>query len=158
MLTLNITMGLSFSDKLFFLGGILVIKKYYNKETILYLVFGILTTLIDWITYAVFRHMDIDYKIATILSQLIAIIFAYISNKLWVFNSLNFRPLYLLKEFSSFISCRLITSFLTYLGMILMVDGIGIRNDMLCKVMVSIISLIMNYLFSKFLIFRKTKS
>lgn len=76
--------------------------KVCKQETISYLIFGVLTTLVDWISYAVFRHNGMNYRMATICCQAAAILFAYVTNKIWVFRSYNFRPVYLLKEMASF--------------------------------------------------------
>lgn len=75
--------------------------KFVNRETISYLIFGVLTTLVDWISYAVFRHNGMNYRMATICCQAAAILFAYVTNKIWVFRSYNFHPVYLLKEMAS---------------------------------------------------------
>ena len=136
-----------------------MIRKLWNKlvirETVSYFIFGVLTTLVDWISYAVFRYGGMNYRLATICCQAAAILFAYITNKIWVFQSYNFRPVYLLKEMASFFSCRILTAVFTYVAMVVMVDGIGIRQDMICKIVVSGISLVMNYIFSKVFIFKK---
>ena len=132
--------------------------KFVNRETISYLIFGVLTTLVDWISYAVFRHNGMNYRMATICCQAAAILFAYVTNKIWVFRSYNFRPVYLLKEMASFFSCRILTSVFTYVAMIVMVDGMGIKQDMICKIVVSAISLVLNYICSKLFIFKKKES
>ena len=82
----------------------LIWGKFVNRETISYLIFGVLTTLVDWISYAVFRHNGMNYRMATICCRAAAILFAYVTNKIWVFRSYNFRPVYLLKEMASFFS------------------------------------------------------
>ena len=68
----------------------LIWGKFVNRETISYLIFGVLTTLVDWISYAVFRHNGMNYRMATICCQAAAILFAYVTNKIWVFRSYNF--------------------------------------------------------------------
>ncbi|MEY8338110.1 GtrA family protein [Lachnospiraceae bacterium 62-35] len=132
-----------------------LMNKYADREKVSYLIFGVLTTLVDWISYRIFRQAGMDYRMATVLSQGAAILFAYITNKLWVFRSYNFRPAYLLKEMSSFFSCRLLTMAFTYAAMVVMVSGMGIQQDMICKIITSGISLVLNYIFSKLIIFKK---
>ena len=88
----------------------LIWGKFVNRETISYLIFGVLTTLVDWISYAVFRHNGMNYRMATICCQAAAILFAYVTNKIWVFRSYNFHPVYLLKEMASFFSCRILST------------------------------------------------
>ncbi|RGY99073.1 GtrA family protein [Clostridium sp. AM58-1XD] len=135
-----------------------LLNKAMNRETVSYLIFGVLTTLVDWISYKAFRLAGMDYRLATICCQGTAILFAYITNKLWVFQSYNFHPKYLLKEMTSFFSCRILTAVFTYVAMVVMVDGMGIKQDMICKIIVSAISLVLNYVFSKLFIFKKKSS
>lgn len=131
--------------------------RLFNKEVISYFIFGVLTTLVDWVSYLMLRQ-PAGYKMATILSQFFAILFAYVTNKIFVFENHDFHFRHLLREAVSFFACRLFTAVFTYVAMVVMVDGLGIRQDILCKVVVSAISLILNYVFSKLVIFRKKSS
>ncbi len=129
-------------------------EKLINRETVSYFIFGVLTTLVDWISYGVMR-VPLGYKKATVLSQFFAILFAYVTNKIFVFENFDLHLKYLVKEITSFFACRLFTAVFTYAAMVFMVDGLGIRQDMICKIVVSAISLVLNYVFSKLIIFRK---
>lgn len=133
-----------------------ILNKLINKETILYFIFGVLTTLTDWITYAWMRHMGIGYQISTIGSWAAAVAFAFITNKLFVFESRDLSPRTLWKETTSFVACRAATGLFTLIAMIGMVDGLGITQDMICKIVVSAISLVLNYILSKLFIFKKS--
>ena len=62
-------------------------KKFVNRETVSYLIFGVLTTLTDWISYWIMRRAGVDYRLATVGSWAMAVLFAFITNKLFVFNS-----------------------------------------------------------------------
>lgn len=132
-------------------------RKFVNRETISYLIFGVLTTLVDWISYGYMRHVEIDYRIATAGSWVAAVLFAFVTNKLFVFNSWNLRPQKVWNEFAPFVICRAATGVFTMVAMIVMVDGMGIKQDFICKVVVSAISLVLNYVFSKLFIFKKDK-
>ena len=132
-----------------------LLKKLITKETILYIIFGILTTLTDWLTYACLRHIDITYQLATVLSWAAAVAFAFITNKLFVFESKDLSPQTLWKEAISFTACRAATGLFTLIAMIALVDGLGIRQDMICKIFISAVSLILNYILSKLFIFKK---
>ena len=136
----------------------LIWGKFVNRETLSYLIFGVLTTLVDWISYAVFRHNGMNYRMATICCQAAAILFAYVTNKIWVFRSYNFSPVYLLKEMASFFSCRILTSVFTYVALNVLGDAMGMRQDKICKIVVSAISLVLNYIISKLFIFKKKES
>lgn len=129
-------------------------KRFANRETILYLIFGVLTTLVDWVSYALFRTVEIDYRAATILSWAAAVLFAFVTNKFFVFCSFEITLIKLWKEFAAFVSCRLMTGILTTIGMVVMVDFFHM-NEYMGKVVVSAISLVLNYVFSKLFIFKK---
>lgn len=131
-------------------------SKFVNRETISYFVTGVLTTLVDWLSYALMRRGGTDYRMATACSWAAAVLFAYVTNKFFVFRSMSLQPKVLWKEFSSFVVCRVATGLFTLLAMIVLVDGVGIRQDFICKVAVSAISLILNYVFSKWFIFKKS--
>lgn len=130
-------------------------KKLWEKETILYLIFGVLTTLADWLSYSCMRHAGIGYRPATVGAWAVAVAFAFVTNKLFVFESRDLSLKTLWKESSSFVACRAATGVFTYVAMIVMVDGMGISQDMLCKIVVSGISLVLNYVLSKLFIFKK---
>ncbi len=130
--------------------------KIINRETVLYVVTGVLTTLLDWISYTMMRRSGVGYRFATIGSWVVAVLFAYVANKFFVFRSMSLRLRGLWREFSSFVACRLATGLFTLVAMMVMVDGLGIQQDFICKVATSAISLVLNYLFSKWFIFRKT--
>ena len=132
-------------------------KKLVNRETILYLIFGVLTTLVDWVSYWYMRQGDMDYRLATVLSWAVAVLFAFVTNKLFVFCSRKLSPKVVWKEFSAFVICRAATGIFTVVAMMVLVDGMGIDQDFICKIAVSAISLILNYLFSKLFIFKAKK-
>ena len=136
----------------------LIWGKFVNREARTYIIFGILTTLVDFISFKVMRLCGISLEGATLYCQIIAILFAYITNKIWVFQSYNFWPLFLLKEMTTFFFYRIVTLIFNYVAMILMVRYMGIKQEMFCKVIASGISLILNYVFSKLFIFKKKES
>jgi putative flippase GtrA len=130
-------------------------KKFVNRETISYVITGVMTTLVDWISYALMRRAGIDYRLATGGAWAAAVLFAYVTNKFFVFRSMSLHPKTLWKEFVSFVLCRVATGLFTLAAMMVMVDGMGIRQDFICKVITSVISLVLNYLLSKLFIFKK---
>jgi putative flippase GtrA len=68
---------------------------------------------------------------------------------------MSLHPKTVWKEFVSFVLCRVATGLFTLVAMMVMVDGMGIKQDFICKVITSVISLVLNYLFSKLFIFKK---
>lgn len=140
------------------------------KEIIMYLVFGVLTTVVSWGSYAVFEISLETFitdtillsSVANVLSWIAAVLFAFITNKLWVFESRSFKGTLLLKELGAFVASRLITGAIEWFGVpLLMLAGLnqsilGIEG-MLAKVLISVIVVILNYILSKLLVFRKKK-
>ena len=80
--------------------------KVMNREVISYLIFGVLTTLVNWVVYAAMVKVHIDYRIATAAAWAVSVLFAFIVNKIFVFQSYNLRPAYVMKEITSFVACR----------------------------------------------------
>ncbi|MEG0368798.1 MAG: GtrA family protein [Hungatella sp.] len=132
-------------------------NKLVNREAITYIIFGILTTLVDWVVYAVLWRIGTDYRISTALSWCAAVLFAFITNKLFVFQSFDIHLRYLWKEFVSFVTCRAATGVFTFVAMIVMVDALHL-HEFIGKLIVSAISLVLNYILSKLFIFKKNQS
>lgn len=129
-------------------------NKFVNRETISYIIFGVLTTAVDWLVYPLMRWGGHSVALSSTVSWAAAVLFAFITNKLFVFQSYNFRPKELFKEFLSFVSCRALTGAFSVGAMVLMVDIWGL-NEWFGKFMVSALSLVLNYVFSKLFIFKK---
>lgn len=131
-------------------------RKFVNFESVSYFIFGVLTTLVDWISYRIMTWFwGIDYRVATIWSWAAAVLFAFVTNKLFVFRSRSLNPGKVWSEFVPFVACRIATGLFTLAAMMVMVDGMGIRQDFICKIVVSGISLVLNYVLSKWIVFRK---
>lgn len=139
-----------------------MIKKIYNyiikiigKETFWYLFFGVLTTLINFITYYIFNiALSFSAGISTTIAFIISVIFAYITNKTWVFNSKKHKIIELVKEISLFFAARIFTYFFDLILMIIFVDKLH-YNSVICKLIVNILVIILNYIFSKLIVFKK---
>ena len=134
-----------------------IIKEMYEKykEIILYGVFGVLTTLVSIVTFYLFvDKLEINYIVGNVLSWVFAVAFAYITNKIWVFENNNFTKNYILKEVMSFVGSRIATLVIETVLMFLLVDLISIEK-MISKIFVSIIVVILNYVFSKLFVFKK---
>ena len=129
------------------------LKKF--KETFLYVLFGVLTTVVNIGIYFIFtRIFRIDYFTSNTVALIISILFAYITNKFFVFKSKSIEKILLIKEFISFISCRLLSGIAEIIMMLLMINILGI-NDFVVKIISNIIVIILNFIFSKFIVFRK---
>lgn len=136
----------------------------------MYLIFGVLTTVVSWGSYALFeillgvfiKDAIVLSSVANVLSWIVAVLFAFVTNKLWVFESKSWKGCVLVKELGSFVGSRLLTGVLEWFGVpLLMFIGLdqailGIEG-MLAKILISIIVVILNYILSKLLVFRKKK-
>lgn len=131
-----------------------LIQKFLNRETISYLVFGVLTTIVNYVSYEACKWLGIHYTIATIVAWVLAVAFAYITNKLFVFESKSFEKAILIKEITAFVSCRVFSGLCDLGFMVLAVEIIGI-NDSIAKLVANVFVVIINYIFSKLFIFKK---
>ena len=129
-------------------------KKY--KEIINYLIFGGLTTVVSIVTYALFAKVfNIDYLISNVLSWVLAVLFAYITNKIFVFESETKSKRQLLKECVSFFLARIISGILCDVGTFALMVRVFNINDIFSKIVTQAMVVIVNYIFSKFIVFRK---
>jgi len=129
-----------------------MLKKY--KEVILYLFFGVCTTLINMVTYGVlYEWLHVSNVASTIWAWLAAVLFAFVTNKLFVFESKNRSITDNFREFTSFFGCRILTGILDVVIMYIAVD-ILMKNSLIWKFVSNVIVTILNYIASKFFIFR----
>lgn len=134
----------------------MIFKKH--KETILYLFFGAFTTLVNIVSYLFFtRVISFNFMVANALSWILAVLFAYVTNKFFVFESRKITFIFLMKEFLSFIGFRLLSG-LVEMSMLYIMINFLLINDFLTKIITNIIVIILNYIFSKMLIFKNTNS
>ena len=135
------------------------VKNKYNKlddrfkETLRYLIVGVLTTIVSIGSYYIFRLFLTNITLCTILSWICAVLFAYVANRLFVFKSKNNNYF---KEFTSFVGSRLFSLLAEIVVMLILTSLIGI-NDKIAKIIVQFIILVLNYLTSKLFVFKKEK-
>ncbi len=131
------------------------------REILSYLFWGAATTVVSWGSYALFeRGAGTGIVIANILSWVCAVLFAYVTNKLWVFQSRSWKPAVVVRELGLFVSARLVTGafeiimvpFLVKIGMDQSLLGV---KGALSKVVVSFVVVLLNYVCSKLFIFQK---
>lgn len=129
--------------------------KFFNRETLSYVFFGILTTAVDFGSFWIFTHLfHIDSVIAIVPAWVLAVIFAFITNKIFVFNNRNFKPKIILREFTLFIIARLLSLLYALVWQVIAAKWMGM-NDLIAKLLGNIVVLIINYAASKLIIFRK---
>lgn len=138
------------------------IKKIINRETIAYLVVGVLTTVTDWVVFVIINEMlkaksigpSATVTIATALSWFIAVIFAYIANKLVVFGNYDFGFSHVIKEAGAFFLARIFSGLIVLLLMWIFTVPFSI-NEYIAKAGTSVFNIVFNYVASKVFIFKK---
>lgn len=149
-----------------------LIKQYW--EVIAYLFWGVMTTLVSWGSYSLFTFlfrnrnnvmdlfgidMSVTVLVANVLSWICAITFAFVVNKLWVFQSKSWKRSVWLQELWKFLSARIVTGVLEIVAVPVLV-GMGLDQTifgvegMVAKVLVSVAVVLLNYVFSKLFIFK----
>lgn len=146
-----------------------LIIKY--KELITYGIFGVATTVVNFVSFklaSILLGEDL-YLLSNIIAWVVSVIFAYITNKLWVFESKSLKPEVVFKELVSFFAARGFSFIVEELGLFLLVDvarlsdyqltvlSFNISGTMISKILVAFVVVIINYFFSKLFIFRKDK-
>lgn len=146
------------------------------KEIITYVIFGVLTTVVSWGSYTVFVEvLSMKVFVGNLLSWICAIVFAYVTNKLWVFESKSWKPGVIGKEIVTFVASRGITGVIEILCVPLLAKtgfdnifygilekmnisiGILFTDGIYSKIFLSVVVVILNYFFSKFIIFKNKK-
>ncbi len=134
-----------------------LIKKVCTKEVILYIVFGVLTTLVSLVTYKLcvvtFLNAEnaLQLQIANIIAWIVSVAFAYVTNRKFVFESKNSNKL---QEASKFVTSRIAT---LLMDMLIMFIGVTLLkfNDGIIKLISQVVIIVANYVFSKIFVFKK---
>ena len=139
-----------------------IIKLIREKEEVIsYLFWGVVTTVVNWGTYAVCaKYLNLSIVLSNAVAWVVAVAVAYVSNKLWVFKSKSWELPLVIRELGMFLSARIATGAmeivavpaLVKLGLTAQIGGV---KGGVSKVLVSVLVVILNYVFSKLLIFRK---
>ena len=132
------------------------------KEIIMYLIFGVATTGVNWIVYAFAVKVGMNMNLSNCLAWLLAVVFAFVTNKIFVFESKNMNVQVLFMEFIKFIAARVVTGVIE-IGGLPVLYSLGIKQSLfgidgfVAKILVSVIVVILNYVFSKLFIFKNQK-
>ncbi len=137
------------------------VKDLFNKykEIIMYLVFGVLTTVVSLVTYYLLTltilnaENALQLQIANIISWIVSVAFAYVTNRKYVFDSKNKN---ILKEVGSFVGGRVVTLMLDMLIMFIFVTVLHF-NDKLFKLVSQFLVIVANYVISKLFVFKESK-
>ena len=151
-----------------------ILKSLINRETVTYLIFGVLTTVVN---FGIFKLVDLTFEKAftadlTLLTNFIAwvgsVIFAYVTNKLFVFESKSWAWQVLIREVPSFVAARVASFGIEEAGLFVSESLLGLNTVtvlalgsfcvdgvMASKLALSVIVVVLNYFFSKWFIFKK---
>lgn len=125
------------------------------KNYIFYAFFGVCTTLINWgVYYLCYSIIHIPNVPSTIIAWILAVTFAFITNKIWVFDSKSFDGKTLIYEIWTFLASRLLTGILDVVIMYFAVDVFAM-NSTVWKLISNIIVIVLNYILSRLIIFKK---
>ena len=132
------------------------IEKYW--DILSYLFFGGLTTVVRFVSYWVLVDvLHLHYMAATVLSWVISVTFAYVTNRKWVFESRAHGLCAMLWEMISFFACRLASGFME-MGMMFIGVDLFCVNDKAVKLIANIFVIVANYILSKVFVFRKKQN
>ncbi|MCI8622564.1 MAG: GtrA family protein [Provencibacterium sp.] len=134
-----------------------LIKKLINRETILYGIFGVMTTVLNIALFQILLFTGMDYRIANVITLLVTKLAAYVVNKLFVFRSRCENLSGLAKEFGRFVITRGATMLLDYFGLIILVELLGV-NQRIGKYITTIGVIVINYFLGKKTVFKDSRN
>ncbi|MCD7813792.1 MAG: YfhO family protein [Lachnospiraceae bacterium] len=132
-------------------------KKIIQNQAVRYIFFGGCTTAVNLISYYLLCLVGFNITVANTIAVLLAILFAYVVNKLFVFEHRTRSVMELCREAGSFIGMRLGTMLIEVFGVLCLVCIWGVPN-MVSKLLIQVVILILNFLISKFVVFKEDSS
>ena len=122
-----------------------------DRELILYVVFGAFTFFVNLISYFFFANLlGINYLVSNAIAWFLSVLFAYVTNRIWVFES---KSPNILKEMSLFFGGRIFSGVVDMLLMYTFIDLL-VFDDTISKIVVQVIVIVLNYIFSKLIVFK----
>ena len=146
------------------IGAALGLKDLYNdhRELVSYLIFGVLTTVVNWLAYMIFVWCGLEINLSNILSWIVGVTFAFVTNKWYVFRNRSTEAATVGREFLSFVGARIVTGIIAIV-LFPILYNIGLNQSLfgtdgfLAKIVTSAIEIILNWAFSKYLVFRENR-
>lgn len=138
-------------------------KRY--REQITYLIFGVVTTAVNFVVYFTLTHFGMGTGTANIIAWAVSVLAAYVTNRLWVFES-DSAGKAAVREFVSFVGCRVGTGVMDAAIMVAAVDWLGPKFiapvnmrlwESIVKILSNVLVVVLNYVFSKIMIFKKDR-
>lgn len=132
---------------------------WYNKikEILWYGFFGVLTTLVNIISFYLLDKTGMNVYLNNFIAWFLSVLFAFVTNKLFVFNSKSLDKKVIIKEVVSFFFFRILSLGIDMAGMYICISMMNM-NRMISKVLMNVIVIVTNYIFSKIFIFKKKET
>ncbi len=131
----------------------LLLEKYW--DILMYLVFGVLTTIVNYVVYLpVYNVVGLSAAVSNAIAWVVAVVFAYLTNKPFVFKSLDWSWKTVGPELTKFVSCRVASGVMETVILLITVDMMG-WNGNIWKLVTNVLVVIVNYFGSKLLVFKK---
>lgn len=149
-----------FFEFIFSLPLLRKLKPLYERQKgiILYIFFGGLTTVVSFVVFWFFVHIiPFDPLVANTISWVISVAFAFFTNRVWVFNSPTHSARAFFKQLFMFYVGRLFSFAVEQLMIFVFINKLGF-NDLIIKLIATIIVLILNYIISKVIVFRTKRT
>lgn len=131
-----------------------LITKIFSKEILFYGIFGILTTVVNLVVFYFLIYFGTNENLSNIIAVIVAVLFAYFTNRKLVFNSTAVTFKENLKEFYKFMLGRAFTMILEIVGFYFLFNILGIQ-ELASKLIITVIVIILNFFISKFFAFKK---
>jgi len=126
------------------------------RETVMYLIFGVVTTVVNFVIYYALLALHMHYIAAQVIAWVGAVLVAYVTNRRWVFDSRVSGARAILGEMCAFVASRLFSFFVETALLWLMVDVL-LLSEKISKIPVAVLTVVLNYITGKLIVFRKKK-
>lgn len=146
-----------------------LISDLFNRyrEAVMYVIFGGFTTLVSWGSYALFEWCGIGLNVSNILSWVCGVLFAFVVNKWFVFESRSTEKVTIAREIGLFFSGRILTGVIAIVLFPILIaafaaagipDSLFGTEGMIVRIITSIIEIVLNYVISKYMVFTHAHS
>lgn len=126
-----------------------------HKSVLIYLFFGVLTTIVNYLVYyPLYNYLNMSATVSNVIAWAVAVIFAFLTNKPFVFNSTDWSCRTIWPEFWKFTLCRVGSGVIETAALFVTVDLLSLGGNLM-KLIISILVVILNYIGSKFFVFQK---
>ena len=126
-----------------------------HRDVLLYLFFGVLTTVVNYVVYLpCYNVLGLSGSVSNVIAWVGAVAFAYVTNKPFVFRSHDWSEKTVIPELTKFVGCRIGSGALETAIILVTVDWLGWNGNAM-KLLTSVLVVVLNYIGSKLLVFRK---